>query len=78
MRLGKAARGSSRTVSAIPGQGSLQELIRKAEGFLRIPLTFELCSHLTHPVRPAGKAVLFCHQMPSLEFNGSGLTQAHR
>lgn len=54
VRLGKAARGSSRTVSAIPGQGSLQDLIRKAEGFLQTPLS---CSHPTHPRRPAGEAV---------------------
>lgn len=49
--------------------GSLQELILKTKGFLQTPPTFfKLCSHPRHPVHPAGKAGLFCHQMPSLEF----------
>lgn len=64
--------------------GSLRELILKAEGFLKTPPTFKSCPHPLHPVHPAGKAVLFCHQMPSLGFKtglcpapclGGGLTE---
>lgn len=74
MGLGKGAREVPGT--SVPRQagilgeawGSLQELILKAEGFPQTPPTFfKRCSHPLHPVHPAGKAVLSCHQMPALK-----------